>query len=215
MSICGKTTMATATRPDPYAIPHPALVERGFFRLSVADYHDLGERGILTPDDRVELIDGYLVLKPMQNRPHATTVDRLTESSVLNLQKRPWRARFQLPVGIGTSEPEPDAVVVRGDARTFAQRHPQASEIALVIEVSDSTLRGDREVKGPISARAGIPIYWIVNLPEAKVEVYTLASGPSDDPKYSHRQDFTAGDPLPLMLDGQFIAQLSVAALLP
>ncbi len=207
--------MATATRPDPYAVPHPALVERGFFRLSVADYHDLGERGILTPDDRVELIEGYLVLKPMQNTPHATTVDRLTELFVLNLQNRPWRARFQLPVGIGTSEPEPDAAVVRGNARTFAQRHPQPTEIALVIEVSDSTLRGDREVKGPIYARAGIPIYWIVNLPDAMVEVYTLPSGPGDDPKYAGRRDFTAADDLPLTLDGQLVATIPVAELLP
>ena len=207
--------MPTATRPDPYAVPHPALVERGFFRLSVADYHDLGERGILTPDDRVELIDGYLVLKPMQNTPHATTVDRLTELFVLNLQNRPWRARFQLPVGIGTSEPEPDATVVRGDARTFAQRHPQASEIALVIEVSDSTLRSDREVKGPIYARAGVPIYWIVNLPEAKVEVYTDPSGPCETPSYAARQDFSASDSLPLILDGLIVVQLPVADLLP
>ncbi len=82
------------------------------------------------------------------------------------------------------------------------------------MEVADSSIRLDREVKGPVYARAGIPNYWIVNLPEAKVEVYTLPSGPSDDPKYSHRRDFTAGDSLPLMLDGQLIAQLSVLELL-
>ena len=207
--------MATATRPDPYAVPHPALVERGFFRLSVADYHDLGERGILTPDDRVELIDGYLVLKPMQNTPHATTVDRLTELFVLNLQMRPWRARFQLPVVIGASEPEPDAAVVRGDARTFALRHPQPSEIALVIEVSDSTLRGDREVKGPIYARAGIPIYWIVNLPESTVEVYSEPSGPSETPAYGKCQIFAAADSVALILDGLTVAQIPVVDLLP
>lgn len=183
--------------------------------MSVADYHDLGERGILTPEDRVELIDGYLVLKPMQNTPHATTVDRLTEIFVLNLQMQPWRARFQLPASIGMSEPEPDATVVRGNARTFAQRHPRASEIALVLEISDSSLRSDREVKGPIYARAGIPTYWIVNLTEAKVEVYTQPSGPGDDPKYAERKDFTAVDSIPLILDGQLVASLPVVDLLP
>ncbi len=207
--------MATATRPDPRAIPHPALVERGFFRLSVADYHDLGERGILTPEDRVELIDGYLVLKPMQNTPHATTLDRLTEIFVLNLQMLPWRARFQLPVSIGTSEPEPDAAVVRGNARTFAQRHPQSSEIAIVIEISDSTLRSDREVKGPIYARASIPTYWILNVVDNIVEVYTLPSGPGESPSYGHRQDYAPADSLPLVLDGQLVASLPVADLLP
>ena len=135
--------------------------------------------------------------------------------AVFKLQMQPWRARFQLPVGIGTSEPEPDAAVVRGNTRTFAERHPQSAEIALIIEISDTTLRGDREVKGPIYARAGIPIYWIVNLPEAKIEVYTEPSGPTETPGYAVRRDYAPDDSLPLILDGVTLAHLPVSDLLP
>ena len=206
--------MATATRPDPYAIPHPALVERGFFRLSVADYHDLGERGILTPEDRVELIDGYLVLKPMHNSPSASTVVRVAR--YLDRAVPPgYVVRSQVPITLQASEPEPDAVVARGDLRTYDVGHPKAADVALAIEVSDSSLRVDREYKSGMYAAAGIPVYWIVNLPEAKVEVYTEPSGPSETPSYANRQDFTAVDTLPLILDGQTVARLPVADLLP
>ena len=130
-------------------------------------------------------------------------------------QSASWRVRVQLPITLSASEPEPDGVIVRGNRRAYDQRHPLAAEVALVVEVADSSLRLDREVKGPIYARAGIPIYWIVNLPEALVEVYTLPSGPGDDPKYAERQDYTAGDSIPLILDGQLVASLSVADILP
>lgn len=206
--------MATATRPDPYAVPHPALVERGFFRLSVADYHDLGERGILTPADRVELIDGYLVVKSMHKSPSASTVVRIARYFDRAVPLG-FMVRSQVPITLATSEPEPDAVVARGDLRTYDLRHPKAAEVVLAVEVSDSSLRSDREYKSGVYAAAGIPIYWIVNLPEAKVEVYTLPSGPGDDPKYAERQDYTAGDSIPLILDGQLSASLAVADLLP
>ena len=206
--------MATATRPDPYAVPHPALVERGFFRLSVADYHDLGMRGILTPDDRVELIDGYLVVKAMHKSPSASTVVRIARY-LDRAVPLGFVVRSQVPITLETSEPEPDAVIARGDLRTYDLRHPKAAEVVLAVEVSDSSLRSDREYKSGVYAAAGIPVYWIVNLPDAKVEVYTLPSGPGDDPKYAGRQDFTAAEYLPLILDGQLVATIPVADLLP
>ncbi len=206
--------MATATRPDPYAVPHPALVQRGFFRLSLTDYHDLGERGILTPADRVELIDGYLVVKPMHKSRTATTVVRVAR--FLDRAIPPgYVARSQVPITLSTSEPEPDAVVARGDLRTYDPRHPNASEVVLVAEVSDSSLRSDREYKSSVYAGAGIPLYWILNLVDNIVEVYSQPSGPGDDPKYHQRQDFTNADSLPLILDGQQIALVPVAELLP
>lgn len=206
--------MATATRPDPYAVPHPALVERGFFRLSIDDYHDLGERGILTPDDRVELIDGYLVNKPMHKSPSASTVVRVAR--YLDRAASPdFVVRCQVPITLSTSEPEPDAAIARGDLRTYDLRHPNGEDVVLAVEVADSSLRSDREYKSGVYAAASIPIYWIVNLPDAIVEVYTRPSGPCDDPKYGHRQDFTTGELLPLILDGQLVASISVAELLP
>ena len=206
--------METAIRPDPSAVPHPALVERGFFRLSVADYHDLGERGILTPDDRVELIDGYLVIKPMHNSRGASTVVRVAR--YLDRATPPgFVVRSQVPITLASSEPEPDAVIARGDLRTYDPQHPKAAEVILAVEVSDSSLRSDREYKSGVYAAAAIPMYWIVNLPGAIIEVYTQPSGPGDDPKYGHRQNYSAGESVPLILDGQLIASIPVAELLP
>ena len=184
------------------------------FRLSVADYHEMNESNILTTADRVELLDGYLVNKPMQNSPHASTVERLTED-FLKVVSAGWRLRMQLPITLEVSEPEPDAAVVRGDRRTFDHRHPSAAECGIVVEVADTSLKLDRGVKGPIYAWAGIQEYWIINLPDSQIEVYTQPSGPSETPGYTHRQDYTATDSIPLMLDGQLIASLLVAELLP
>ena len=206
--------METATRPDPSAVPHPALVERGFFRLSVADYHDLGERGILTPDDRVELIDGYLVIKPMHNSRGASTVVRVAR--YLDRATPPgFVVRSQVPITLEFGEPEPDAVVARGDLRTYDRHHPKASDLSLAVEILDSSLRADREYKSGMYARAGIPLYWIVNLIGAIVEVYTVPTGPCDEPMYNSRRDYTAADSLPLVLDGQHVASIPVAELLP
>jgi Uma2 family endonuclease len=184
------------------------------FRLSVADYHDMIENEILTTADRVELLDGYLVTKMPQKSPHGSTVQRLT-NFLIRYVPLGWQARIQLPITLEFSEPEPDAAVVRGDHRTFDQRHPSAAECGIVVEVSDTSLKLDRGVKGPIYARAGIQEYWIINLPESQIEVYTQPSGPSEAPGYTHRQDYTATDSIPLMLDGQLVASLLVAELLP
>ena len=91
--------------------------------MSVADYHDLGERGILTPDDRVELIDGYLVIKPMHNSRGASTVVRVAR--YLDRATPPgFVVRSQVPITLEFGEPEPDAVVARGDLRTYDRHHP-------------------------------------------------------------------------------------------
>ena len=184
------------------------------FRLSVANYHDMIENDILTTADRVELLDGFLVNKPMQNTPHASTVDRLDED-LKRLLPNGWRSRNQLPITLEVSEPEPDAAIVRGDRRTFGHRHPSAAECGIVVEVADTSLRLDREVKGPIYACAGIPEYWIINLPDSQIEVYTQPSGPNETAGYTHRQDYSSTDSIPLMLDGQLVASLPVAELLP
>ena len=184
------------------------------FRLSVADYHDMIENDILTTADRVELLDGYLVTKMPQISPHGSTVQRLKEDLV-KLVPAGWQVRVQLPITLEFSEPEPDAAVVRGDRRAFDHRHPSAPECGIVVEVADTSLKLDRGVKGPIYARAGIQQYWIINLPDSQIEVYTQPSGPGETPGYTHRQDYTATDSIPLILDGQLVASLPVAELLP
>ena len=206
--------MTIAVRPDPFVALHPALSQQGFFRLSVADYHDMIAKEILSSEDRVELLDGYLVTKTGQKSSHSSTLIR-TGRRLDRETPNGYSVRTQVPITLESSEPEPDVAVVRGDDRTYDQRHPLPTEVALIVEVADSSLRLDREVKGPIYARAGIPIYWIVNLSEARVEVYTLPSGPGDDPKYAERKNYSAADSIPLILDGELVASIPVAELLP
>src|SRR5262249_18396502 len=109
------------------------------------------------------------------------------------------------------NEPEPDLLVARGDDVRYLERHPQPSEIALVVEVSDTTYHRDRYEKYPAFAASGIPIYWIVNLSRRCIEVYT---DPAPD-GYRSQRDYHAGDVVPVIIDGTPLGQIAVDDILP
>lgn len=203
--------MSAAVRTEMPPPAHPAVHDREFFRMSVERYEELGAEGILTPNDRVELIEGNLVTKPMQNTPHSSTLHRL-DGDLKKAVPDEWQVRIQLPIRILESMPEPDIVIARGDRRSFDRRHPTADEIGLIVEVSDTTLRYDRIIKIPLYARAGITEYWIVNLIDSIVEVYTE---PTFDNGYANRRDYTSSESVPFALDGVTIPSLNVGDLLP
>jgi hypothetical protein len=113
------------------------------------------------------------------------------------------------------SEPEPDLVVTPGPATRYASRHPEPHEIALVVEVSDSSLAFDRGEKALAYAREGIVCYWIVYLAQRQVEVYTDPSGPALQPAFAQRRDYLPGDAVPLVISGRQVALIPVADLLP
>jgi Uma2 family endonuclease len=189
-------------------------LQAGFRRFSVAEYHNLIRMGVLTEDDNLELIEGYLVHKMSRNPPHDSTLQKLNRR-LMRLLPTGWDVRIQSAITLSDSEPVPDAAVVRGDERSFDSRHPGPADVGIVIEVADSTLPGDRTDKGRVYARANIPEYWIVNLVDGQVEVYTLPSGPGVTPGYASRQDYPAGTAVPLNLDGRSVGTLPVADLLP
>jgi Uma2 family endonuclease len=202
------------TPPTP-TVNLPLLgIQAGFRRFSVAEYHKLIDIGLLTEDDNLELIEGYLVQKMPHNPPHDGTID-LVRETLKQLLPGGWMLRIQQAITLSDSEPEPDFAVVRGDRRTFLARHPGPADVGLVIEVADSTLAGDRADKGRIYARAAIACYWIVNLIGRQVEVYTSPSGPVASPVFSRRDDYRPGDLLPLTLDGAAVASPAVHELLP
>ncbi|MCL4265877.1 MAG: Uma2 family endonuclease [Anaerolineae bacterium] len=113
------------------------------------------------------------------------------------------------------SEPEPAVLVVKGKRRDFIQRHPMPEEVALIVEVADSTINQDQNWEKRIYARAGIQVYWIVNLPERQIEVYTQPSGPTAHPTYHHMITYRESDTVPVVLDGEEVAALPVHELLP
>lgn len=147
------------------ALPDPVAPER----WTAEQYLRLVDDGVLGPDDKVELLEGVIVSMAPQNTPHAVGVNLVADALYRNLADRA-AIRIQLTFIVGShSVPEPDAAVVAGGARDYLASHPRTA--LLVVEVADSSLRQDRLTKAAMYAAAGIPEYWIVNLPNDCVEV--------------------------------------------
>jgi Uma2 family endonuclease len=150
-------------------------------RWSRAEYERLIEKEIFQPDERLELIDGELVVREPQHSPHATAI-RLVEEALRPAFGPGWDIRGQLPIALDEmSEPEPDVSVVRGSPRDYRDAHPSAPVLA--VEVALSGLAFDRQRKGGLYARAGVPEYWIVNLINRVLEVYR---DPASFPSMAH-----------------------------
>jgi hypothetical protein len=196
--------------PLPPAIhsPHQRL-----HRFTVEQYERLGASGILKPGDRVELLEGWIVEKKTQNPPHAVTLDN-TADALRPVLPTGWRTREQKPIKTWKSMPEPEVAVVRGPNKRYARRHPVPADIALVVEVSDSTLDEDRGPKQLVYARARLPIYWIVNLVQSQVEVYTDPKG-GLDAHYRQRQDYALDELVPVVINGGKVGFVRVRDLLP
>jgi Uma2 family endonuclease len=189
------------------------LSRSSFYRLTVAQFHRMIQTGILSEDDRVELLEGHLVPKMPPNPPHSNTVSNAAETLASQLPLG-WRIRQEQPIVLADSQPEPDLAVVRGDRSTYRSRHPVAADFGFVVEVADSTLDEDRDDKSRIYARANLPVYWIINIVDRQVEVYTDSRPADPVPSYATRTDYKAGDSVPLLLDGQTVAQIPVNDLL-
>ncbi|MHB8704415.1 MAG: Uma2 family endonuclease [Candidatus Tyrphobacter sp.] len=146
-------------------------------RFLLDEYEAMIEKGILDDDDRVELLAGEIVDKMGQGPRHASSLARLNRFFVTALGTRALLVP-QGPLALPPhSMPEPDITLVREREDFYATRRPLASDVYLVIEISDSSLRLDRRVKLPLYARAGIAEYWIVNLVDCVIEVYTEPAG--------------------------------------
>jgi len=189
-------------------------LDASFPRFSVARYQRMIESGILTSEDKVELLENWVVLKMPRNPPHDGTIQVVDEVLGAFIPAG-WRLRNQLTVELADSHPEPDFAVVRGNARTYLTRHPTAADTGLIIEVANSSLLRDQRDKTRIYARAGIPAYWIINLVDRRIEVYTQPSGPTAVPAYGAFQTFQPGDSVPLVLDGATVGSVPAAELLP
>ena len=179
-----------------------------------ARYDRLIEVGIFGPDDRVELLDGLLVVREPQGQRHATAVG-LVRAALERAFGRAFHLREEKPIALDDrSEPEPDIAVVRGRLRDYASAHP--SQPVLVVEVADSSLGLDRLRKGGLYARAGIEDYWVVNLVDETLEVYRRpvpVAGRVGEWSYaSARRLRRSARVTPLAAPG---ARIRVAALLP
>jgi Uma2 family endonuclease len=204
--------MATITQQFGSPLPAPEL-----YRMTLDEYERLAAAGILT-DPRVELIDGYLVRKMTKNPPHVIATEELRKR-LEPLIPAGWHVREEKPVRIPDhDEPEPDLAVARGRIRDYLHRHPIPAEIALLVEVAESTLARDQGTKLSVYATAEIPQYWIVNLEARQIEVYTqpdVATG-----RYRSCQVLGSGDVIELRLGtgdrvGELLGRIAVADVLP
>jgi Uma2 family endonuclease len=201
--------MSTATQP-------PSIIESfgGFvpYRMSIEKYEALVASGVFTREDRFELIEGLLVAKMTIHPPHSVSTELCGRKLDRLVGDKGWHARTEQPIRIPSraSEPEPDVALVRGEIRDYEQRHPNPEDIALVAEVSDSSLEQDRKLAETYGA-GGISVYWIINIPDRQLEVF---SSPVDG-VYTVHQILLETESVDLIIEGRILGRISVAELLP
>lgn len=207
--------MSIKTQPVPHKrMRFDAIPTLPVWRLSVEQYHDMIAAGILTDDDPVELLEGWLVPKMPKNPQHRLSA-QLTREAFARILPPGWFVDAQEPITTQDSEPEPDVTIIRGERRHYRDRHPGPDDVALVVEVADATLQRDRTAKRKLYARAGIPTYWIVNLVDNQLEVYAEPHGAADQADYRDHRIYRDSDEAPVILEGREVARLAVRDLLP
>jgi Uma2 family endonuclease len=204
--------MATIAPAQRKTSPSPPSGTPPLHRITVDEYERMGTAGVLEDPSRVELVDGYLVDKMPKNPGHSYA----TKETLKALDRRlpaGWTSRKEEPVRIPDfDEPEPDVAIVRGSDADYRQRMPMPDDVGLLIEVSETTLGQDRGKKRTAYARAGILVYWIVNLVDRQVEVYTR---PVKAGRYRSRKTYKSGQQVPVVIAGQQLAPIAVDDILP
>lgn len=167
-------------------------------RLTVDEYHRMGEAGILGEDNRVELIDGELVTMAPIGSGHAYIVDLMTDSLVRQVPRN-CLVRIQNPIQLGDfGEPEPDMAIVK--RQNYRLQHPQASDVLVLVEVAETSLKYDRTTKLRLYARFGIPEVWIIDVDGKRVEVYRTPQ--ADAQTYQDVRRYTKGFVVPEAIPG-------------
>ncbi len=172
----------------------------------------MGRLGILTEEDRVELVEGVLYRKPMKKGPHSIAARESATALARLIPSASYFVTREDPVRIPgrAGMPEPDISVVRGRSRDYTEQ-PDAGDVPLVVEVAEKSLTFDRTEKLTAYAGGGIPVYWIVNLVDRQIEVYS-DPGPEG---YRTREVFAAGTNVPIVIDGAVIGHVAVDDILP
>ncbi|MBE8987674.1 Uma2 family endonuclease [Nostoc sp. LEGE 12450] len=142
-------------------------------RFTIAEYHRLAELGFFEENDRVELIKGEIIQMVAKGKAHSVCETRL-DRELYKLVGDRATLRGQQPITLSNnSEPEPDRVIAKNRDDDYLANHPSPSDILLLIEIADSSLKYDQEEKLPIYAEAKISDYWIFNLVDNYLECYS------------------------------------------
>jgi hypothetical protein len=183
------------------------------YRFTLDEYHAMGDAGILTENDRCELIHGIILEKAVIKPPHKKAVRRLL-AGITALLGDEYVVDSQGPITLSDSEPEPDISVAIGPEENYDDRNPGPEELELIVEVSDSTLKYDRKAKLELYAKDRLPVYWIVNLEDECIEVYTLPRA-GKSPTYRRKTFLKRGSFVPVVIRGKKIGEIAVSDILP
>lgn len=208
------SALVSATPPPDSRSPLPneaALTDVPVWRLSVERYHAMIDAGILTSEDRVELLEGVLVFRMSVDELHVAVCGVLNDLIAPLLDATKLSYRSQAPVTLKDGEPEPDGAIANGQRRHFAQlgRKPFASEVSWVAEVANTSLKIDRGVKLRSYARANIPTYWIVVLEADTIEVYTDPDPTAAEPTYRTMTPYRRGQRVPVVVNGTTVGEVA------
>jgi Uma2 family endonuclease len=181
--------------------------------MSVDEYEAMVESRSLKSRNNFHLINGYHVAKMTQNPAHRVADELCGAELTRVVASDRYHVAAAKPVRLPgrDSEPEPDRCIVRGTIRDYEDHHPGPEEIALIVEIADSSLADHRTLAAKVYGPARIPVYWIVNLAERQVEVYS-------DPcpaGFRSTEVFREGQSVPVVIDGQLFGQIAVSDLLP
>jgi len=178
-------------------------------RFSLAEYHRLIELGFFQANERIELIRGQIIQMAVKGTPHSVC-NTLLFGELFTLLQGQATIRNQEPIILGNdSEPEPDIVIVRNQGDRYLDSHPGTTDILLVIEVSDSTLKYDRETKLDLYAESGINNYWLLNLVANCLEAYSQPYKTQGSFEYAARQIYLPNSAIALSYFSSLTLDLS------
>ena len=173
------------------------------YRFNIQDFHRMGEVGILSGEQRIELLNGEVVTMAPIGTWHAFVTGRLARLLIQGLTDRAV-VNAQNPVILGEySELQPDILVLRGPEERYRERHPTGTDCCWLIEVADSTAWYDRERKLPVYARHGVPEVWLIDRQKQRVEIYRQPI--TADGRYGIRRSRGTGSVAPAAFPDLFI----------
>ena len=203
------TVYPTVQKTLPFPAPaYPPLPVR---RFTVDEYHRMIQTGILRSGERLELIHGWIVPKMPSNPSHSSCIrylDRWLQARASN----DWVVSVQQPITTGDSEPELDLAVCDGPRDRYLHAHPGPDDVALLIEVSDTSLGYDTGDKLKMYAKAGIAVYWVVDIENQRVIVHSVRRR-GRSPKYLTRVEYCGR--VPVVVRAETLGTIAVSDLLP
>jgi Uma2 family endonuclease len=195
--------------------PVGALASYRPHEITLEEFYRMNEAGVFHPRSRTFLFEGRLYEKMPPKRPHVIAADALIDL-LKHLMPEGWCAASEQPIEMGEmSQPQPDVSVVRGKPRDYPVRHPTARDVGMLAEVSDASLPDDTGAKLRLYAACGIPVYWVVNIPNRTIDVYARPGGTAAAPGYEVCRSYGPDDAVPVVLDDREVGRIAVRDVLP